>query len=320
MKINVDLLKKLEKTIDTYHPERGQVPIKILGYGEISLVFELLNDPASIAYKRLPVFENKRQVNYYIKIYDKYNKILSERVGLNIPEYKTAWVEDPEGKPVLYCAQKKLPPESIGNKIIHDLNSQNVNKLIILVMRELKKVWKFNIENEDLKLGLDGQISNFSLGGYDPSNPKIPEDGVLQYLDTSTPLYRKNGIEAINPDQLLKSLAFFLRPIVKYMFVQEILDRYYDWRLVTIDLIANFFKEQLPRLIPGIVKVTNKFFADEAKEFNIEPITLKEVQDYYKSDKMIWVVVQNSRKIDRFIKTKLLRRRYLFYLPGKIQR
>jgi len=35
---------------------------------------------------------------------------------------------------------------------------------------------------------------------------------------------------------------------------------------------------------------------------------------------MIWVIFQNARKIDRYIKTKLTHKKYNFYLPGKIKR
>ena len=40
MKVNISLLKKLEKTIDTLNPEKGKIPIKVLGFGEISLNLE----------------------------------------------------------------------------------------------------------------------------------------------------------------------------------------------------------------------------------------------------------------------------------------
>jgi len=39
LKIDIEALKKLERSIDTYDPENGEVPIKVLGFGEISLVF-----------------------------------------------------------------------------------------------------------------------------------------------------------------------------------------------------------------------------------------------------------------------------------------
>jgi len=320
MKIDIEVLKKLERSIDTYNPEKGEVPIKILGFGEISLVFEIVGDPEQIAYKRIPIFKNEKQVNRHIWAYNEYNRILSQDVGLNLPKYDVVWFKDNEDKIQFYCIQEKISSESVGNKVIHDLSTEDVKTLILLVMREMKKVWVHSKNHETLDLGLDGQISNFAIIGYDPNNPKIEKDTKLLYFDTSTPMFRKNGIEAMDAELFLESTPSFLRFLVKAAFLDEVIDRYYDWRLVTIDLIANFFKEQKPELIPGIIRQVNKFFKEEASEFNMEPITFEEVQKYYKNDKMIWVIFQNARKIDRYIKTKLFKKKYDFYLPGKIKR
>lgn len=320
MKINKDLLKELEYHIDTIHPERGKIPIKILGFGEISLVFELLDDKQNIAYKRLPIFDSEKQVRRHVKAYNEYNRILKEDIGLNIPEYDTFWLKNPKGTITLYCAQKKVNPASIGNKIIHKLSKKDVNKLVRLVMLESKKVWQYNKNNKDVDVGFDGQISNFALEGYDTEKPSISDDAKLLYLDTSTPMYRKNGIEAMEAELFLKSAPFFLKWLLKALFLQEVLDRYYDWRLVTIDLIANFFKEQESQLIPSLLNTINKFFLEEANDFKIESITLKEVSDYYKGDKQIWEIFQFARRIDRYIKVKLLQKQYDFYLPEKIER
>jgi len=187
-------------------------------------------------------------------------------------------------------------------------------------MKEMKKVWDYSKNHESIDLGLDGQISNFAVIGYDPNNPKIDMNTKLVYIDTSTPMFRTDGEEAMDAELFLKSTPSFLRFLVKAMFLDEVVDRYYDWRLVSIDLIANFYKEQKPELIPGIIQKVNDFFANEASDFEMEPITLLEVQKYYKNDKMIWVIFQNARKLDRFIKTKILRKRYEFYLPDKIKR
>ncbi|NVM18400.1 MAG: hypothetical protein HWN80_11850 [Candidatus Lokiarchaeota archaeon] len=320
MKIDIEILKKLERSIDTYNPEKGEVSIKILGYGEISLVFEIVGDPKQIAYKRIPIFENEKQVNRHIWAYNEYNRILIEEVGLNLPGYDVAWFKDEEEKIQFYCVQEKISSESVGNRVIHELSKEDVNTLILLAMREMKKVWLYSKNHETIDLGLDGQISNFAVIGYDPNNPEIREDTKLIYFDTSTPMFRKNGIEAMDAELFLKSTPSFLRFLVKAAFLDEVVDRYYDWRLVTIDLIANFFKEQKPELIPGIIRQVNKFFKEEASEFNMESITFEEVQKYYKNDKMIWVIFQNARKIDRYLKTKLFKKKYDFYLPGKIKR
>jgi hypothetical protein len=320
MKINIDLLKELERNIDTINPEKGKVPVKILGFGEISLVFELINDPGNVAYKRIPIFDTEEQVKRHIWAYNKYNQILEKDIDLNLPEYDTAWFKDDEGKIWFYCVQEKVLPESAGHKVIHNISNKEIETLVLLAMREMKKVYSYSLSNKYLDLGIDGQISNFSVIDYDIKSPKVDMNTKLSYLDTSTPMFRINGKDAMDSLLFLKSTPFFLRPIIKAAFLQEVLDRYYDWRLVTIDLIANFFKEQIPEIIPSLIRLVNKFFKEEAKEFDIAPIKLEEVQKYYKSDKMIWVIFQNARKLDRYIKTKLLKKEYDFYLPPKIER
>ncbi|NHJ20337.1 MAG: hypothetical protein EAX91_05295 [Candidatus Lokiarchaeota archaeon] len=320
MKIDIELLRRLENSIDTYNPETGEVPIKILGYGEISLVFEIVGDPEQLAYKRIPIFDNEEQVERHIWAYNEYSRILSKEVGLNIPEYDVAWFKDENEKIRFYCVQKKVMSESVGNRVIHELSEGDINSLVLLVMRDMKKVWEYSNNHDTIDLGLDGQISNFAVIGYDPKNPKIYDNTELNYFDTSTPMFRQNGEEAMDAKLFLKSTPSFLRYLVKVAFLDEVVDRYYDWRLVTIDLIANFFKEQKSELIPGLIQQINEFFEQEASEFDIKAITFEEVQKYYTNDKRIWVIFQNSRKIDRFIKTKILRKQYDFYLPGKIKR
>ena len=320
MKIDIEILKKLERSIDIYNPETGEVPIKILGYGEISLVFELLNNPEQIAYKRIPIFDNETQVERHIWAYNEYNRLLKEDVGLNLPEYDVAWFKDEEGKIQFYCVQEKFPAESVGNKVIHKLSDQDIKTLILLVMREMKKVWDYSKSHNTIDLGLDGQISNFAIIGFDPNNPKVDLDTKLMYFDTSTPMFRVDGNEAMEAVLFLKSAPSFLRWLLKALFLEETVGRYYDWRKVTIDLVANFFKEQKPELIPELINLVNKFFKEEAIDFDIEPLTLEEVKKYYKSDSSMWVIFQSVRRFDRFLKTKVFKKKYDFYLPGKIER
>ena len=52
----------------------------------------------------------------------------------------------------------------------------------------------------------------------------------------------------------------------------------------------------------------------------IEPLSKSEVDRYYREDKLIWVVFSGLRRLDRFITTRLLWKRYEFILPGKIKR
>ncbi|MFX0090386.1 MAG: DUF6206 family protein [Candidatus Hodarchaeota archaeon] len=319
MGINIELLRKLEETIDTLYPERGQVPIKILGFGEISLVFEL-KDGRPIAYKRLPIFDSETQVKRHVMAYNKYQEILEKKIGINVPPYDSIWFTTPEKKVTLYCSQEKLPPDSLGHRVIHQMSKKNVRTLVLLLMREMKKVWEFNKRSKSLEVGLDGQISNWSIVGFDPNNPKITYDTELLYLDTSTPFFRLNGVEAMEPVLFLKSAPSFLRWLLKVLYLQEVIDRYYDWRLVIVDLIANFYKEQRPELIPELIKTVNNFFSNEGSEFHIPPLSLEEVHSYYQGDKEMWKLFQTTRRMDRYFKTRMLRKKYDFYLPPNIKR
>ncbi len=319
MKINLDLLKKLEKSINTINPEKGKVPIKILGFGEISLVFELLEDPNHLAYKRIPIFDNELQVKRHIWAYNNYNEILAN-AGLLLPDYDIAWFRDHRNKIQFYCVQEQVAAESVGNKIIHEIPIEEIHLLVLLILREMKKVWTYSRKHKNIDVGLDGQISNFAVIGYNSNNYHITPETKLIYLDTSTPMFRIKGKEAMEAVLFLKSAPSFLRWLLKALFLEETVGRYYDWRKVAIDLIANFFKEQRPELIPSLIRLINKFFAEEATEFQIKPITVEEVQKYYDSDKNIWVIFQSVRRFDRTLKTKIFKKTYDFYLPEKIKR
>ena len=138
---------------------------------------------------------------------------------------------------------------------------------------------------------------------------------VMYYIDTSTPLLRLNEEEQQNPELLLQSAPGFLRWIIRLFFLDDVMSRYYVPKLVFTDLAANLFKEQKPELIPDAIDVINRYLpGGEAG------ITLEEVEKYYKEDKLIWSLFLAFRKIDRWIKTTLLRKRYEFIIPGNIKR
>ncbi len=52
----------------------------------------------------------------------------------------------------------------------------------------------------------------------------------------------------------------------------------------------------------------------------ISYLTEAEIEKYYKNDAFIWALFLALRRMDRFIKTRMLGGRYNFILPGKIKR
>ena len=105
---DTEILERFEKELNPQDLNASPVAAKIIGYGEISVIFELLDLPG-IVYKRMPIFPNRRQAEIYQDMYRKYCALL-EDAGLLLPASDTCIVEIPGRATVLYIAQEKLPP------------------------------------------------------------------------------------------------------------------------------------------------------------------------------------------------------------------
>jgi hypothetical protein len=321
LRVDVGMLEEFERCIDPRYPERSRIPARVLGYGEISTVFEIQAEGMQgYAFKRLPIFKDSGEIAPYLASYEEYNRILVEEIGLTLPAYGHAYFVSDSGRPVFYIIQKQLPSPSIGNQAIHDLPESEVPLLVRHILGEMKKVWDFNLRSETLEVAIDGQISNWSIASYDSASPHVGEETSFLYMDTSTPLFRVAGVEQLDPELFLRSAPSFMVWIIRLLFLEDVMTRYYDFRQVAIDLIANFYKEQKAELIPALIETANDFFAHEAAEHGIEPITQKDVASYYREDALIWTLYLSMRKFDRFLRNRLLRKEYPYILPGKIKR
>jgi hypothetical protein len=306
MNIDSALLNKFEAGLDPQNLKDSSVPAVILGYGEISTVFQI-GECADIAYKRMPLFKDIISAEKYAGQFLEYCNLLAES-GLKLPESATEIVALPGRPVVLYIAQKILPPERFAHKLIHILNPDETGKIMEKILSRIELVWSFNRKKRPLfELSLDGQLSNWVF----PENLS----GELYFVDTSTPLYRKNGVEQLDPELLLQSAPGFLRWILRLFFLKDVMNRYYDRRQVCIDIAANLFKEQKPERVPMAVETMNGIFFGKEN-----PVTAEEVKKYYSTDRKIWALFLAFRRIDRFITTKIMRKRYEFILAGKIKR
>ena len=184
----------------------------------------------------------------------------------------------------------------------------------------MKKVFDFNrLHQGEIEVGFDGQISNWAIIGFDPQKPNLEEPVQLVYFDTSTPLTRKNGREQLDPELFLRSAPSFLVWLLRLLFVEDVMTRYYDFRRVAVDLIANFLKEQRPDIIPDLIHEANTLLSSHDPEGEFTPITIKEVHSYYREDAMIWRLYLAFRKVDRFLHG-FLGQAYPYVLPEKIRR
>jgi hypothetical protein len=306
----LELLQTFERQLDPQNPERGKTPAHVLGYGEISTVFEIdVESLRGLAFKRLPSFIDQTEIEKYTAAFVEYNRLLEQDIGLKLPAHDYAIVTNAKGRPIFYIVQQKLPAESIGNRAIHRLPREQVQALVRRVLQHARQVWDFNQRQKHIQVAIDGQISNWSIDGDD-----------LQYVDTSTPLFRVDGVEQLDTELFLRSAPSFLVWILRAFFLKDVVNRYYDFHRVAVDLVANFYKEQKAEFIPSVIQTVNDFFATEARQLNIAPLTEKEVRDYYKEDALIWSLYFNMRKVDRFLRLRVWRGEYPYILPEKIVR
>jgi len=308
MQIDKDLLARFEQGLDPQNIDQSVIPADIIGYGEISSIFKI-GDDNEIAYKRMPLFTDRSSAEKYEKNYHEYCQLLG-KAGITLPEHETVIIDDVPDRPVtLYIAQKKLPENRLGHRLINQLGPEDFETMIDKIVSDTAKIWAFNrTAMPMLELAIDGQLSNWVWVDE-------KRGSTMYYIDTSTPLYKKEGSEQLDPELLLQSAPSFLRWLIRWLFLDDVMNRYYDQRLVYIDLAANLFKEQRPDLIPACMDIINKYLADEKG-----PLTFKEVEKYYKEDKLIWALFLAFRRIDRWLTKKIFRKRYEFILPGKIKR
>jgi hypothetical protein len=319
--VQLDQLREFERGLDPQQPESSQIPASVLGYGEISTVFAIdAENLAGLAFKRMPLFQDEGEIQAYQRAYEEYCRLLQQQAGLRLPGHWFASLTGAAGRPVLYIIQRRLPAASIGNQALHLLPDETALHLVRRVLREMLPVWEFNRRQDHVQLSLDGQISNWSIDGFDPTQPVIDDNTPILYLDTSTPLFRVDGEDQLDAEIFLRSAPSFLAWILRLLFLEDVVDRYYDLRRVAIDLVANFQKEQRGDLIPQVLEVVNGFFEREAANLGIQPVAQKEIDSYYREDALIWTLYLSFRRIDRFLRTKILRRDYPYILPGKIKR
>lgn len=302
----IDKLQEFESQLDPANPESGPYSPYIIGFGEMSTVFAFGDsDLADFAFKRMAIFHSEEELVPYRKNFIEYCQLLV-KLNVNMPDYGTVTIER-KGQPVLYVFQRKVNADSIGHHFIQNASVEESVEFFKAILEKFNIVFNYNNNNPLLTIGLDGQISNWVLHNH-----------TLFYLDTSTPLMRKDGIEQLNSELFLRICPAYLVWVIRLFFLDSVLDRYYDLRLVIIDLIGNLYKEKKQNLIMPFLEVANQFLAESHPE--LKRIKQKEIDAYYKEDAWIWRIFLFFRKIERFIKTKIQRREYELILPGNIDR
>lgn len=306
MRIDPELLQRFEEGLRPEAPARSRIPAEVLGYGEISSIFRI-RGAEGLAFKRLPIFADAAAAGAYAARLTAYCRHLAQ-AGLRLPPHATAVLHLPHRPAVLYIAQPEMPGAGFAHRRLHEAPAR-LRRRLEAVAAALGSVWVFNRRAAPaVELAVDGQLSNWCFVEEDLGTPPT-------FVDTGTPMFRLDGREQLDPEPLLRSAPAWLRWVLRGLFLGEVMNRYYDPRRVALDLAANLHKEQRPDLIPLALEVLNA-----APGVLETPLTRREVEAYYRQDRIIWQVFLAFRRLDRWIAIHLAGRRYEFILPGAIRR
>jgi len=306
MNVDQKYIDYFEKCLNPVNPSSSEVLFEILDYGEISSIFRM-DKYSDIVFKRLPVFPDRKSAESYRDQYFEYTSHL-KKAGINIPEDDVLITHTPGCPYVLYFVQQLFKKGTLCNKLIHTSDQAQIIEMLETIIQAVNKVRLYNEQfMPGLEIAIDAQLSNWTW-------PVENGERKLYLIDTSTPFYRIDSNEQLDVKLLLKSVPFIIRIFVN---LEDVVARYYDLRILFLDIIGNLIKEQAPELIPLFIDIVNKNIEDD---FGVKPVSKKDVESYYKKDRMIWKIFLGLRKMGRFVTAKMLGKRYEFILPEKVKR
>jgi hypothetical protein len=268
--------------------------LRVLGYGEITLVLAWPSDDPKYACKRLPLFARPADVDAYRAVLDEYLDLLRAR-GVDVIDTELHTVAQRDGRIAAYCVQPALDATTIVPAVLRAADPAGGHPAFAAIVDAVYRVCSPST-------GFDGQLANW-----------VWRDGRLSYLDVTTPMLRDDANRLrLDADLFLSSFPWPLRAPFRRFVLPGVVERFCNPRDVLLDMLGNMHKEQLEQWIPAALEAVNARVAP--------PITASEVQKFYANDARLWAAVLWVRRADRWWQRRVRRRPYQFLLPGRIER
>jgi hypothetical protein len=292
-------------------PPRPRLRRVVIEAGEISQVIELQGlgvhcwrhpqDGCAmpVVYKKMPAFLHRADAEAYIERYMEYNVLLRDEVGIAVPHFDARIIER-AGQIIIYVIQERVEPASVCHVILHDIAPDAAERLFGAILREFAKLHHYNRQHAaaGLQIGLDGQIPNWAVVDYDGRASALTGEEQLVYLDTNVPMIRIAGRDVVSTDMYFQALPGLARGLIKRMNLDaEVMDRYYQMRMVMLDFLGNIMVRGRPDLVPRFVALSNEMLAGPFAAEQMAPFSLKEVEAYYQRDVFVWRVWRSLKVI-----------------------
>lgn len=267
--------------------------LRVLGYGEITLVVGWPTAQPRVACKRLPVFADNEAAAAYGSLVAEYVDRLRAR---GVPVVETQWLTTPSAgdRVAGYVVQEVLPTDLLLTDLLRRDGSR--------VSETVGAVLDLIDATVDEEIGLDAQLSNWAWVGGGPA-----------YFDVTTPMLNDSaGRTRLDLHLLTSSLPAVARPPVRRFLAPGIVAAYHDPRQVVLDLVGNAHKERLSHLVDELIDLTAGRVSP--------PLTTAETDRFYRGNALMWEAMIRLRRADRWWQRRVRRRPYPFLLPGQIQR
>jgi len=308
----VETLHAFEARLDPARPTAGGA--RIVGYGEVSTVFAVPGLDGVVC-KRMAGFHDDGKAAAYVDVVAHYIGELTA-LGLAIVETTAVAVHTPASGPVVYLVQPCVPSAELGHHILRDAPDATLLACVDRLLPWFRRVLQANGARDDGRtVAVDGQISNWRF----PLANGLPGEPVL--LDVGTPYMRRDGVDEIDIELFLAPAPAPIRPFYRRSrAVQAYIDEYFEAHTLLLDLLGNFHKEGRPDRIPLALERINAWLQGAGADLGARPLRRDEVDAYYEKDAKLLELYLKLRRLDRFVRTRVLRQRYNFILPGPVRR
>lgn len=249
--------------------------LRVLGYGEITLVVGWPTDEPAWALKRLPPFGDAAQADAYARLLEDYLAALTARdVPLAPTELRV--VPGPGGVRYAYLVQPIAGPGRMLDAFLGEADETAGRAVLGRVVDTVARA-------VDAEVALDGQISNWMLSA----------DDVPQLVDLSTPMLRDAaGRDRIDARLFTSVYPWPLRRPLERWVAPSILSGYHDVRTNLTDAASNLQRQNLDRWVPVLLA--------EAARVLDEPLTEADVRRYYRTDTFLWATTERLRRSERW--------------------
>ncbi len=314
------VLEHTERRLDPANPESGG-HVTVLAYGEISAALTTDELPGLVC-KRMAGFPDETSVSAYLDLVDEYLAEVAT-AGIRVAPTEAVPIRRTGRPPIVYLVQPRMDSQTLGNTLLHTTDDEGLAVAIGGVLDRVALLAQRSAGRTDgVEVALDGQLSNWSFRPAEPataSEPATPStDPVL--IDVGTPFIRRHGRHRLDARVILAAAPPGIRALLLRFVADSYQDDYFVPRTVAVDLLGNFHKEGAADRIGTGLDVANDWLATADIPGPRDPITAKEVDDYYRQDARLLGVFLQARRADRAIRTKLLRQDYDFLLPGRVRR